>query len=82
MLLAGGIIALVFMKLMYDMTTNMARMTDYVGSLSEDVSAMRTSMETMSVSMQRMDRNIQAMGGAVKKGSETFKQWDPTQMMR
>ena len=82
LLLAAGIIALVFVKLMYDMNSNMAKMTDYVGSLSRDVSTMRSSMEEMSTSMKSIDKNIHAMGGAVEQGSQTFKQWNPTQMMR
>lgn len=82
LLLAAGIIALVFVKLMYDMNSNMAKMTDYVGSLTKDVSTMRASMEEMNTSMKSIDKNIHAMGGAVEQGSQTFKQWNPAQMMR
>ena len=88
-LLVAGMLALVFVKLMYDMNVSMARMTGHVGTLARDVSAMRVSMEDMSaqmqqmhLSMQRMDANIQGMTGAVEQGGKMFKQWDPTQMMR
>ena len=88
-LLGAGCVALVFVKLMYDMSANMARMTDYVGSLSQDVAAMRVSMERMTedmakmgVSMQRMDANIQNMGSAVQQGGKVFQQWNPTELMR
>jgi len=88
-LLGAACVALVLVKLMYDMNVNMARMTDYVGVLSRDVAAMRTNMEQMSgdmtkmrESMQRMDANIQSMGGAVKQGGKLFQQWNPKEMMR
>lgn len=81
-LLVGGVLSLVFVKLMYDMTTNMQRMTDYVGAMSQDVSVMRANMESMTGSIKSMDINIQSMGGAVKKGSETFNNWNPTQILR
>jgi hypothetical protein len=88
-LLGAAGLALVLVKLMYDMNVNMARMTDYVGVLSRDVAAMRTNMEQMSgdmtkmrESMQRMDANIQGMGSTVKQGGKLFQQWNPTEMMR
>ncbi|MEN8177885.1 MAG: hypothetical protein ABFS39_04630 [Pseudomonadota bacterium] len=89
MLICAGIVALVFVKLMYDMSTNMVRMTDHVGSLAKDVSAMNVSMNgiaedmaQMRESMQRMDANIQEMGNAVKQGGKVFQQWDPARMMQ
>ena len=88
-LLGAGIIALVFVKLMYDMSTNMARMTEHVGVLAKDVTAMQVSVADMSANMQQMglymqsiDANIKGMGSAVEQGGKVFKQWDPTQMMR
>ena len=88
-LLAAACVALVFVKLMYDMSTNMAQMTSYVGTLTQDVAAMRVSMERMTedmakmgASMQRMDTNIQNMGSAVQQGGKLFKQWNPTEIMR
>ena len=88
-LLCAGIILLLFVKLMYDMSANMARMTEYVGALAGDVSAMKASMDDMaedmskmSQSMQRIDASFQGMGSAAEQGGKIFKQWDPTQMMR
>jgi methyl-accepting chemotaxis protein len=88
-LLGAACVALVFVKLMYDMNANMARMTGYVGSLSQDVAAMRVSMERMTedmakmgASMQSMDANMKNMGSAVQQGGKLFKQWNPTEMMR
>ncbi|MEN8166136.1 MAG: hypothetical protein ABFR65_01505 [Pseudomonadota bacterium] len=89
MLLGATIIALLFVKLMYDMSTDMTRMVEHVGSLSQDVSAMRESMESMSSnmasmheSMRRIDENIQGMGNAVQQGGKAFQQWNPAEMMR
>jgi hypothetical protein len=88
-LLGAACMALVFVKLMYDMSANMARMTGYVGTLSEDVAAMQVSVErmsedmaSMSASMQQMDKNIQGMGNAVQQGGKMFQQWNPTELMR
>jgi methyl-accepting chemotaxis protein len=88
-LVCAAAIALLFVKLMYDMSANMAQMTNHVGSLSRDVSAMKNSMDSMSADMskmsesvQRMDSNIQAMGDTFGKSTKTLQQWDPTQIMR
>jgi hypothetical protein len=88
-LIAAGCVALVFVKLMYDMSANMARMTGYVGSLSQDVAAMRVSMGQMTedmakmrASMTHMDENIQNMGSAAQQGGKLFQQWNPNEMMR
>lgn len=89
MLICAGIIMLLFVKLMYDMSTNMAKMTDHVGLLAGDVSTMKVSMIGMSEdmakmreSMQHLDKNIQGMGNAFEKGGKVFKQWDPARMMQ
>ena len=89
LLIGAACLALVFVKLMYDMSTNMAQMTNYVGTLTQDVAAMRVSMERMTedmtkmgASMQRMDQNIQNMGSAVQQGGKMFQQWNPTDLMR
>jgi hypothetical protein len=88
-LLGAACLALVFVKLMYDMSANMAKMTGYVGTLSQDVATMRVIMERMTEdmagmreSMQRMDANIHAMGNTVKQGGKMFQQWNPTEIMR
>ncbi len=81
--LAGAaLVALVFVKLMYDMSANMARMTDHVGAMSRDVAAMKLSMDTMSNNMAQMRESMQRMGGAVEQGGKVFQQWDPTKMLR
>jgi hypothetical protein len=89
MLLGGVLVALLFVKLMYDMSTNMAQMTGYVGSLSRDVSAMKVSMDKMSgdmakmrETMEHMDTTIQGMGSPAKQGGKLFQQWNPGEMMR
>jgi hypothetical protein len=43
----GGTAFLVMVKLMYDMTSHMARMTDQVAVMSADMGRMRTHMETL-----------------------------------
>jgi methyl-accepting chemotaxis protein len=87
--LGALIIALLFVKLMYDMSANMTQMTAHVGSLSQDVSDMRASVQRMSddmakmrESVQRMDANIQNMGSAVEQGGKMFQQWNPAEIMR
>ena len=89
LLICAGVVALVFVKLMYDMSSNMARMTGYVGTLAKDVSEMKVSMQGMAVdmaqmreSMQKMDANIQGMGNAVEQGGKVFQQWDPRSIMK
>ena len=88
----GALVALVFVKLMYDMSTNMNEMTGHIGSLSRDVAAMNVSVELMatnvtymSQSMLRIEDNMQEMGQAITQGSEQFQkfqQWSPAEMMR
>jgi len=89
MFACAGILALVFVKFMYDMSSNMARMTQHVGSLAQDVSEMQVSVQSMSgdmaqmrESIERMDSHIQSMGNAVEQGGKVFRQWDPTRMMQ
>jgi outer membrane murein-binding lipoprotein Lpp len=43
----GGTAFLGMVKLMYDMTSHMARMTDQVAVMSADMGRMRTQMETL-----------------------------------
>jgi methyl-accepting chemotaxis protein len=88
----GALVALVFVKLMYDMSTNMNEMTGHIGSLARDVTAMNASVERMannvtymSQSMLRIEDNMQEMGQAITRGSEQFEQfqqWTPAEMMR
>ena len=91
-IVGAALVALVFVKLMYDMSRNMTGMNAYIGSLSRDVAAMSVSVERMannvtemSHSMLRIEGNMQEMGDAITQGSEQFQkiqQWSPAEMMR
>jgi hypothetical protein len=78
----AGIIALLFVKLMFDMSRSMSEMTGYVGAMSQDVREMQKSMRTMNDSMLRMERSIHGLGQVFNQGSEQFKQWNPAGMMQ
>lgn len=88
----AAVAALVFVKLMHDMSTSMKEMTGYVGSLSKDVAAMNANVNQMAVnvgymnqSMLRIEANMDEMGRAITQGSEQFQkfqQWSPAEMMR
>ncbi len=66
-LLAGiGFFAMV--KIMYDMSGNLARMTDEVAAMTADVHAMRESMDRMST--------------VVGQGAQQMQQVNPMQMMQ
>ena len=84
MLLAAGagIIALLLLKLMFDISRSMHEMTAYVGAMSEDVREMQNSMRTMNDSMQRMDKSIHGLGQAFNQGSKQFQQMNPAGMMQ
>ena len=82
-------IALVFVKLMYDMSSSVTEMTKHVGSMSQDVAEMRASMHDisgniveMNGNMARMEASMRGMGRAVTEGSEQFQQWNPSDMMK
>ncbi|MEA3303349.1 MAG: hypothetical protein U9Q75_08770 [Pseudomonadota bacterium] len=92
MVIAGAaLVALVFVKLMYDMSANMTEMTGHIGSLARDVSEMNVSVNQMAAnvghmnqSMLRIEGNMQEMGLAITRGSEQFQQfqqWTPGEMM-
>ena len=91
-IIGAALVALVFVKLMYDMSRNMTEMNGHIGSLSRDVAAMNVSVELMannvaymSQSMLRIEVNMQEMGQAITQGSEQFQQfqqWSPAEMMR
>jgi methyl-accepting chemotaxis protein len=76
------IIALLFVKLMFDMSRSMSEMTGYVGDLSQDVREMQNSMRTMNDSMQRMEKSIHGLGQAFGQGSKQFQQMNPAGMMQ
>ena len=71
-LLGALIITIVFVKLMYDMSSAMSEMTHHVGAISQDVAGMRASMDDitgnmvkMSDSMERVEASMRGMGKAV-----------------
>ncbi|MGB5259518.1 MAG: hypothetical protein WBO34_03235 [Gammaproteobacteria bacterium] len=78
----AGVIALVFVKLMFDMSSSMSEMTDYVGTISQDISDMQNSMHTMNESMLRMEKSIHGLGQAFGQGSKQFQQMNPAGMMQ
>jgi hypothetical protein len=83
LLFAGaGVIALLFLKLMFDMSRSMSEMTAYVGAMSQDVREMQNSMRTMNDSMLRMEQSVHALGQAFSQGTKQFQQMNPAGMMQ
>ena len=83
LLFAGaGVIALLFVKLMFDMSRSMSEMTAYVGGMSRDVGEMQKSMRTMNESLLQMERSVRGMGQAFGEGSQQFQQMNPAGMMQ
>lgn len=78
----AGIIAMLFVKLMFDMSRSMSEMTGYVGALSEDVREMQNSMRTMNDSLLRMEKSVHGLGQAFNQGSKQFQQMNPAGMMQ
>lgn len=88
-IIGAALAALIFVKLMYDMSTSMAEMTGHVGALSRDVAAMNASIDQMALNVANMNQSIQqiegsmrGMGRAITRGSDQFQQWNPADMMR
>ena len=75
------VIALIFVKLMFDMSKSMSEMTGHVGAISQDVSEMQNSMHTMNESMLRMEKSIHGLGQAFSQGSKQLQQMNPAGMM-
>jgi hypothetical protein len=83
LLYAGaGVVALLFVKLMFDMSRSMSEMTGYVGAMSQDVREIQNSMHTMNDSMQRMEKSVHGLGQAFNQGSKQFQQMNPAGMMQ
>ena len=76
------IIALLFVKLMFDMSRSMSEMTGYVGAMSQDNRELKENMRTINDSMLRMEKSINGMGQAFSQGSEQFQQWNPAGAMQ
>ena len=88
-IIGAALAALIFVKLMYDMSTSMTEMTGHVGALSRDVAAMNASIDQMAVNVANMNYSIQqiegsmrGMGQAITRGSDQFQQWNPADMMK
>ena len=81
-LIAVGIIALLFVKLMFDMSRSMSEMTGYVEAISQDVSEMQKNMHTMNESLRSMEQSVQGFGQPFNNGSQQFQQMNPPGMMR
>ena len=79
---SAGIIALLFVKLMFDISSSMREMTGYVGAMSQDVREMQNTMHTMNDSMLRMEKSIHGLGQAFSQGSKQFQQMNPAGMMQ
>ena len=82
LIVAAGAIALVFVKLMFDMSRSMGEMTAYISTISQDVSQMQQDMHAMNESMVRMEKSLHGMGQAFSQGSEQFQQISPGGMMQ
>ncbi len=82
LILAAGVIALLFLKLMFDMSKSMSEMTEHVGAISQDVSEMQDSVNKMTESMRRMEESIQGLGQTFSQGSEQLQQMNPAGMMQ
>ncbi|MBG7602219.1 MAG: hypothetical protein IZT60_06710 [Gammaproteobacteria bacterium] len=88
-IIGAAVAALIFVKLMYDMSTSMTEMTGHVGTLSRDVTAMNASIDQMALNVANMNQSIQqiegsmrGMGQAITRGSDQFQQWNPADMMK
>ena len=82
LIVAAGIIALLFLKLMFDMNKSMSEMTGHVGAISQDVSEMQDNIHAMNESMQRMEKSIHGLGQAFSQGSKQFQQMNPAGMIQ
>jgi methyl-accepting chemotaxis protein len=83
LLYAGAaVIALLFVKLMFDMSSSMSEMTGYVGAMSQDVREIQHSMRTMNDSLHRMEKSVHGLGQAFNQGSKQFQQMNPAGMMQ
>jgi methyl-accepting chemotaxis protein len=79
---SAGVVALLLIKLMFDISGSMREMTGHVGAISQDVSEMQNSLQTMNKSMLRMENSIHGLGQAFGQGSKQFQQMNPAGMMQ
>ena len=80
--IGAAVIALIFLKLMFDINKSMTEMTSHVGAMSQDVGKMQDSIRTMNDSIVRMEESIHVMGQAFSQGTKQFQQMNPSGMMR
>ena len=81
-LIGAGVIALIFVKLMFDMSDSMEEMTGSIRTIAQDVSEMQRDMHSMNESMQRMERSIHGFGQAFSPAGQQFQQMNPGDMMQ
>jgi len=80
--ICAGLIALLLVKLMFDISRSMSEMTAYVGAISQDVSEMQRSVHGMNESILRIEKSVHGLGQAFSQGSEQFQQMNPAEMMQ
>jgi hypothetical protein len=80
--ICAGVIALFFVKLMFDMSRSMSEMTEYVSDISTDISEMQSNINSMNESILRMETSIHGLGQTFGQGSKQFQQMNPTGMMQ
>jgi hypothetical protein len=92
----GGAAFLFMVKLMYDMTGHMARMTDQVAAMSADLGRMRGQMETLTADVSGMRGSVaglsedvegiragvETMAGVVRTSGEQIKRLNPMEMLQ
>ena len=85
----GGVLALgaflLMVKLMHDMTAQIAVMTDQVGRMADQVTQMSTHVQAMGVDVRGMRQSMERMSGIVQKGGqqlEQLEQLNPVEIMR
>ncbi|MGB5277388.1 MAG: hypothetical protein WBO73_07905 [Gammaproteobacteria bacterium] len=80
--ICAGVIALLFVKLMFDMSRSMTEMTGYISAISQDVGEMQNDMHVMNESILRMEKSIHGLGQAFTQGTQQFQQMSPAGMMQ
>jgi hypothetical protein len=92
----GGAAFLFMVKLMYDMTSHMGRMTGQVSAISADlgrmrgqmeglggdVAAMRESVASLATDVSGMRAGVESMAGVVRSGSEQIEKLNPMDMLQ
>ena len=96
MAIVGGCAFLFMVKLLYDMTGHMERMTGliagmagdmnrmsvHIDHLAGDVSAMRESMQGLQADMAGMRQSVETMAKVVRSGGEQIERMNPTDLLQ